>query len=500
MTHLEARGTAMGALEEAHLATAAAAAAVAACDCHEEDEEEEHDIVEVGGGDGEAPADAMETAVRELLLGLGEDAGREGLRRTPKRVSKAFRDGTRGYTQKVKDIIQGALFPEVGVDKRTGSAGGTGGQVVVRDIDLFSYCESCLLPFSVQCHVGYVPSGGRVVGLSKLSRVADVFAKRLQNPQRLANEVCGALHASIQPAGVAVALQCWHIPLPENLKCKTLQGWISTSHSSCSGVFEGENSSFWNDFSMLIKLRGIDMERVSHSASISWCPLKSYEVPVCNGHCKKATINGAISPKSIPAPSNMVSAVSSMLLSLGEDPFRKELVGTPLRYVQWMIKFRACNLDVKLNGFTLNNLSVYKSPAGDAIDHQAIHSELHFPFCSQCEHHLLPFYGVVHIGYFSSGDGEVIDRSHFQALVHFYGCKLQVQERMTRQIAEAVYSVSRGGAIVVVEANHICMISRGIEKLRSSTATIALLGQFLTDPSAKAHFLQNILDATGLAV
>jgi GTP cyclohydrolase I len=124
--------------------------------------------------------------------------------------------------------VQGALFPEVGVDKRTGSAGGTGGQVVVRDIDLFSYCESCLLPFSIQCHVGYVPSGGRVVGLSKLSRVADVFAKRFQNPQRLANEVCGALHASIQPAGVAVALQCWHIPLPENLKCKSSQGLIGT--------------------------------------------------------------------------------------------------------------------------------------------------------------------------------------------------------------------------------------------------------------------------------
>uniref|UniRef100_A0A0E0DJK1 GTP cyclohydrolase 1 n=2 Tax=Oryza meridionalis TaxID=40149 RepID=A0A0E0DJK1_9ORYZ len=496
MTHLEARGTttAMGALEEAHLATAA----ISACECECYEEEEEDDLVE---GDGEAAAaDAMEPAVRALLLGLGEDARREGLRRTPKRVAKAFRDGTRGYKQKVKDIVQGALFPEVGVDKRTGSAGGTGGQVVVRDIDLFSYCESCLLPFSIQCHVGYVPSGGRVVGLSKLSRVADVFAKRLQNPQRLASEVCGALHASIQPAGVAVALQCWHIPLPENLKCKTSQGWISTSHSSRSGVFEGESSSFWNDFSALLKLRGIDMERDGHSASIAWCPLRSHDVPVCNGHCMKATTNGTISPKSVPAPSNMVSAVSSMLLSLGEDPFRKELIGTPQRYVQWLMKFRACNLDVKLNGFMLNNLSVYQSPAGDAADHRAIHSELHLPFCAQCEHHLLPFYGVVHIGYFDSGDGEVIDRSHFQALVHFYGCKLQVQERMTRQIAEAVYSVSHCGAIVVVEANHICMISRGIEKIRSSTATIAVLGQFLTDPSAKARFLQNVVDTSGLAL
>ncbi|CAL5024915.1 unnamed protein product [Urochloa decumbens] len=473
----------MGALEEAHLAAAVAAA----CACEEED-----DDLEMLGGDAEpaaaAAGDAMEPAVRALLVGLGEDERREGLRRTPKRVAKAFRDGTRGYRQKVKDIVQGALFPEVGVDKRTGSAGGTGGQVVVRDIELFSYCESCLLPFSIQCHVGYVPSGGRVVGLSKLSRVSDVFAKRLQNPQRLANEVCGALHASIQPAGVAVALQCWHIPLPENLECKTLQDWIRTSHSSRSGVFEGENSTFWSDFLALIKLRGIDMEVDNHSASIPWCPLRSHEVPLSNGHCKKSSTNG------------MVSAVTSMLLSLGEDPLRKELLGTPQRYVQWLMKFRACNLDVKLNGFTLGNVSIYERPGGGKADHGAIRSELHLPFCAQCEHHLLPFYGVVHIGYFDNGNGEGIDRSHFQALVHFYGCKLQVQERMTRQIAEAVYSVSHNGVMVVVEANHICMISRGVEKIRSNTATIAVLGQFLTDPSAKACFLQNVLDTGGSVV
>ncbi|XP_062184173.1 GTP cyclohydrolase 1-like isoform X1 [Phragmites australis] len=486
----------MGALEEAHLAAAVAAA----CAC----EEEEEDDLELLAADGEAASawddDAMEPAVRALLVGLGEDERREGLRRTPKRVAKAFRDGTRGYRQKVKDIVQGALFPEVGVDKRAGSAGGTGGQVVVRDIELFSYCESCLLPFSIQCHVGYMPSGGRVVGLSKLSRVSDVFAKRLQNPQRLANEICGALHASIQPAGVAVALQCWHIPLPENLECKTLQGWIRTSHSSRSGVFEGENNTFWNDFVALLKLRGVDMEMDSHSASLSWCPLRSHEVPFSNGHCKKSTANGSILPKSVPTPSNMVSAVSSMLLSLGEDPLRKELLGTPQRYVQWLMKFRACNLQVNLNGFTLNNVSVYDRPDGDAADHRTIRSELHLPFCAQCEHHLLPFYGVVHIGYFDNGSGEGIDRSHFQALVHFYGCKLQVQERMTRQIAEAVYSASHNGAIVVVEANHICMISRGIEKIRSNTATIAVLGQFLTDPSAKACFLQNVLDTADSVV
>jgi GTP cyclohydrolase I len=169
-------------------------------------------------------------------------------------------------------------------------------------------------------------------------------------------------------------------------------------------------------------------------------------------------------------------------------------------YVQWLMWFRSCNLDVKLNGLTLNSASVYERPDEDATDHRAVSFVLHLPFCAQCEHHLLPFYGVVHIGCFGSGDGEGIDRSNFQALVHFYGCKLQVQERMTRQIAEAVYSVSHRGTIVVVEANHICMISRGIEKIRSSTATIAVLGHFLTDSSAKASCLQNIIDTAGLVV
>jgi len=453
-----------------------AATACVGCDCDEE----------LAGGEA-AAGGAMEAAVRALLVGLGEDHRREGLRRTPKRVAKAFRDGTRGYKQNVKDIVQGALFPERGVDKNTGSAGGTGGQVVVRDIDHFSYCESCLLPFSIRCHVGYVPSGGRVVGLSKLSRVVDVFAKRFQSPQRIANEVCSALHASIQPAGVGVAMQCWHIPLPENMKCKSSQIWIRTSHSSRSGVFEGENSSLWNDFLVLVKLRGIDMEMDSHSAILPWCPLTPHdEVPPCNGHAKGAT-NGSTSPRSGSTPSSMVSAVSSMILSLGEDPLRKELVVSPQRYVQWLMRFRACNIDVKWNGFTLNR------PGEAATDHGAIKSEMHLPFCAQCEHHLLPFYGVVHIGYFGNGDGKGIDRSSFQALVNFYGCKLQVQERMTRQIAEAVYTISRRGSIVVVEANHICMISRGVEKIRSSTATIAVLGHFLTDSCAKASFLQNII-------
>ncbi|XP_065865388.1 GTP cyclohydrolase 1-like [Euphorbia lathyris] len=120
----------------------------------------------------------IENAVKVLLQGLGENINREGLRKTPLRVAKALLYATKGYKENAKEIIHSALFPEAGLDNAVGHAGGLGGLVIIRDLDLFSYCESCLLPIQVKCHVGYVPTGQRVVGLSKLSRVADVYAKQ----------------------------------------------------------------------------------------------------------------------------------------------------------------------------------------------------------------------------------------------------------------------------------------------------------------------------------
>ena len=126
-----------------------------------------------------------------------------------------------------------------------------------------------------------------------------------------------------------------------------------------------------------------------------------------------------------------------------------------------------------------------------------IQSVLNIPFCSQCEHHLLPFHGVVvHVVYLNKQEGKCIEQSVLQSIVRSFACKLQVQERLTRQIAEAVYSIFNSGVMVVVEAHHICMISRGIEKVRSNTARISVLGQFSTDPRVKNLFLQTIADST----
>lgn len=437
--------------------------------------DEGHYDVELENGvsiEREAENLAIEEAVKVLLEGLGEDINREGLRKTPLRVAKALREGTRGYKQKAKDIVQGALFPETGLDSGVGHAGGEGGLVVVRDLDLFSYCESCLLPFQIKCHAGYVPSGQRVVGLSKLSRVADIFAKRLQHPQRLANQICSALQHWIKPAGVAVILQCSHIHFP-NFDAASLdsdhQGWVKLLVSSGSGVFENEKADRWCEFRSLVKSRGVNVDSAHLKSSIDqiWCPSQSFS-------------------KLVPANSGMVTAVASIIQSLGEDPLRTELMGTPTRFVKWLLNFKNTKLEMKPNGLVCDRMGPSKS------NEEHIHSELDLSLWSLCEHHLLPFQGVVHIGYFCSEEVDPIEKSLLQSIVHFHGFKLQVQERLTRQIAETVSSILGKDVMVVVEANHTCMISRGIEKFGCNTATIAVLGRFSTDPLARALFLQSI--------
>ncbi|KAL3633288.1 GTP cyclohydrolase 1 [Castilleja foliolosa] len=425
-----------------------------------------HYNVELENGVNLGETMVIEDAVRVLLQGLGEDINREGLQKTPLRVAKALREGTGGYNQSVKDIVSGALFPEAGLESKVGQAGGAGGLVVVRDLDFFSYCESCLLPFQVKCHVGYIPSGQRVVGLSKLSRVADVFGKRLQDPKRLADEICASLQQSIKPTGVVVVLKCSHIHFPNfqsGIFDPNHQGWVKTSFKSGSGVFDNEKADVWTDFFSLLKCKGLNTEFVNS------------EGPIC-----KSWEMGSSDP-------DMLRAISSIICSLGEDPLRKELLETPARFLNWLMNFKNCKLDMKLNGLIRNG------NFEPSVEEQHICSEVNLPFWSQCEHHLLPFHGVVHIGYYSSNSViNPVGKSLLQSLVHFYGFKLQVQERLTRQIAESVSSMLGEDVMVVVEANHTCMISRGIEKFGSSTATIAVLGRFSTDPTARAKFLQVI--------
>jgi GTP cyclohydrolase I len=137
--------------------------------------------------------------VAEILRLLGEDASREGLAKTPIRVERAFRYLTGGYDKTVDEVVNGALF-EAKHDE----------VVVVRDIDLFSLCEHHLLPFYGKAHVGYLPDG-KIIGLSKIPRIIDVFARRLQVQERLTTEIAESLQRVLRPRGVAVVIEAYHL-------------------------------------------------------------------------------------------------------------------------------------------------------------------------------------------------------------------------------------------------------------------------------------------------
>ena len=147
----------------------------------------------------DAPTDAYAVLVRQQLALLGEDPDREGLLRTPERVAKAMGFLTRGYTMTLDDVVGDALFQEEHEN-----------MVMVRDIELYSLCEHHLLPFFGKAHVAYIPNG-RIVGLSKLPRVVEMFARRLQVQERLTEQVAKAIEEVLQPRGVGVVIEAFHM-------------------------------------------------------------------------------------------------------------------------------------------------------------------------------------------------------------------------------------------------------------------------------------------------
>ncbi len=149
--------------------------------------------------EGEARCERIAALTRELLSLLGEDPERDGLLRTPMRVAKSMQFLTRGYGSEIDDVLNGALF-EVDYEE----------MVIVKDINFFSLCEHHMLPFYGMCHVAYLPKG-KVLGLSKMPRIVDLFSRRLQVQERLTNQVAHAVAEAIEPHGVAVAIEAEHL-------------------------------------------------------------------------------------------------------------------------------------------------------------------------------------------------------------------------------------------------------------------------------------------------
>jgi GTP cyclohydrolase I len=145
------------------------------------------------------PGDQIADLVESLLIEIGEDPDRQGLKDTPDRVSRALRDLTDGYARKPEDVIADAIFDQ-DYDE----------MVVVKDINFYSLCEHHMLPFFGQCHVGYLPKG-KVVGLSKIPRLVEVFSHRLQIQEQLTREVAEALNEALAPRGVGVVVEARHL-------------------------------------------------------------------------------------------------------------------------------------------------------------------------------------------------------------------------------------------------------------------------------------------------
>ena len=141
----------------------------------------------------------MQDLIHKLLIELGEDPSREGLVKTPRRVDTALRFLTSGYAANIDEMLNGALFS---VDYNE--------MVIVKDIDFYSLCEHHLLPFFGKCHVAYIPNG-KVIGLSMIPRLVDIFARRLQLQERLTNQIAHTILEKIQPLGVAVVCEGTHL-------------------------------------------------------------------------------------------------------------------------------------------------------------------------------------------------------------------------------------------------------------------------------------------------
>ena len=143
--------------------------------------------------------DNLESLYRSIISDIGEDPGREGLLDTPARAAKALQYLTRGYHQSIDEVVNNAIF-ESDNDQ----------MILVKDIELYSLCEHHMLPFIGKCHVAYIPTG-KVIGLSKIARIVDMYARRLQIQENLTKEIADTLMEAIQPAGVGVIIEAQHL-------------------------------------------------------------------------------------------------------------------------------------------------------------------------------------------------------------------------------------------------------------------------------------------------
>ncbi|GAX78071.1 hypothetical protein CEUSTIGMA_g5513.t1 [Chlamydomonas eustigma] len=451
----------------------------------------------------------LKNCVKTVLTCIGEDVTREGLLDTPKRVAKAWMDVSIGYRQDTVGMLGvtsdrpgGAFFSDGTV------AQGSNGIVIVRDIDFASTNEATLLPFHGRCHIGYIPSAGVVLGLSKLARITKHFGKRLQSQQGLVTDIASCLQTHLQCQGIAVYAEAKQI-MPLNVE--------EPRQEIClGGCFADDEDQFQEFLALLNKpvpsKSSIHILSSSKTSSPDCHQLRPIspalsadsgaaegDIQICSASSpssEDSTIcltDGPVASALGCAPnstsSKMASAINEMIRQIGEDPQSQNLCKSAMRYASGLlastqgysmslpsketslVASKTCDLNI------LRDISYTMADGARGRSSVATASVI---FNSQCEHHMLPFYGRVLVAYMMpQGTEKVLGRCAIEQVVRVYTQRLQVQERITHQLADAVCELSgSAGVMVVCQAAHMCMLARGVENHSGATSTFAVRGTF----------------------
>ena len=458
-----------------------------------------------------------------------------------------------------------ALFNEPIVSK------GSGGLVLVRDIDFASTSVETLLPFHGRCHIAYVPAAGVVLGLSKLARLTKLAARRVQSQESLTRRLLGALRAELRPLGAAVVVDARHLSYAEAAPQRRLtagaDGCLAAGGGAAgAGLLE-------EALAMLGLDAGADGLRLlgaaeppppeggargasdagegdSPMAPVTPDPSERDDASSSAGSARCMFEGGDAGSDASSscgadgdAADGMEAAVAGLLAEAGvRDAASPAVRAGVRRYVLSLLAATAGYHTELPLGRPRPQQGACRRHSPDKQQQQrhgqqqqqhgqqqgqqqlAVRpawSEHHVPFVSQCEHHMLPFYGSVHIAYLparycaphSDGDGGgagscvcsgcssggacdaggVLSAEAAQQVVAAFTQRLQVQERITQQVADAVAALTgAAGVLVVVRAAHMCMVARGVENHAGTTLTRAATGEFEARPQLRAEFLRAV--------
>lgn len=471
------------------------------------------------------------------------------------RVAKAWIDLTSYSGRDCRTAFGQALFNEPLVSTSPD------GIVLVRDITFAALSEETLLPFHGKCHIAYVPRNGVILGLSKLARATRCLSNRLQRQEKLAADLLSAVQAEVAPLGVVIVVEAVHIGVTHSLSSSYIeQNPLLKPDTGCKiatatcGSFADKDSALLEEVLLLLGLN-FSTNNVFSVQDFGSRNLGKEIEKSLSAVSQSKLMKSMEASTSRDADSNaMVEATEVLLRSIGEDPTRPGLRGSAQRYVQWLqsstlgysmqpvvdalLERRwskglepATPDDASLTSSSdivsssSEDLNMEQSPcyvhlrenrgnclgADTGVLHQdptlgnetvceTSHGQVHIisaHFTSQCEHHLLPFYGTIKIAYKLPSEIErsVWTCSFLDCIVTAFSRRLQVQERLTQQIAEAAFEGLQADSILVVcESSHMCMVARGVEKHASSTMTTAARGEWAKGPAERKDAMKLLLE------